>query len=239
MTRILVVEDDEQISLALQHGFEYEGYAVSLATDGEAAIRQFDRIRPDLVILDLMLPRRSGLEVCDELRQRPESVPIIMLSARGQEIDKIRGLRAGADDYVTKPFSFLELLARVEAVLRRSSPGEEGELDRELVIGALVVDVPRCEAMRDGEPVEISPRELDLLCYFARHPDRVLTREQLLHSVWGYDQAPRTRTVDMHIAKLRKKVEPEPTHPRVLLTVHGRGYRYRPGRRSGAPRPRG
>jgi two-component system alkaline phosphatase synthesis response regulator PhoP len=227
---VLIVEDDEAMSVALKDGFRSEGYAVRAARDGEAGLRAAREEPPDLMILDVMLPRMTGLDVCRELRAKGSAVPIIMLTARGQEIDKVVGLRTGADDYVAKPFGFMELIARAEALLRRTggkrSPGP-------LRLGELVVDFQKHEAHRvspgdgaeGGRPVELSAREFRMLAYFASRRGEVVTREALLDSVWDYRATPITRTVDMHIAKLRKKIEPDPREPVFLITVHGLGYK--------------
>ena len=220
---VLIVEDDEAMAVALCDGFRYEGYRVTTAGDGEAAVRMVESETPDLVILDVMLPRASGFDVCKILRGRGDGTPIILLTARGQEIDKVLGLKLGADDYVTKPFSFMELLARAEAVLRRSAGRVgDGELCR---VGEVEVDFRRHEASRDGEAVTLSAREFELLRYLHHHRGRVVTREELLDAVWGYDAIPFTRTVDVHVAKLRKKIEESPAHPRHLVTVHRVGYK--------------
>jgi two-component system alkaline phosphatase synthesis response regulator PhoP len=224
---VLVVEDDEAMALALRDGFASEGDQVQWARDGSAGLELASSHAADILILDVMLPKLSGLDVCRRLRRDGNNVPIIMLTARGQEIDRVVGLRAGADDYVTKPFSFLELLARVEAVLRRSSPGRNGEggLGR-YVLGSVTLDFKRLEARRDGEAVELTPREFGLLRFFICHEGEVLTRDKLLDAVWGYQGSPLTRTVDTHIAKLRKKVEDNPNDPRHIVTVHRVGYKF-------------
>jgi DNA-binding response OmpR family regulator len=223
---VLIVEDDEAMSVALRDGFVYEGYAVTVAGDGEAGLRLAREATPDLVVLDVMLPRMNGLDVCRRLRGDGSAVPIIMLTARGQEADKVRGLKLGADDYVTKPFGFLELLARVEAVLRRCGPPESAGGSRGVHrLGELEIDFRRHEARRAGCPLDLTAREFQLLAYFLRHRGEVVTREALLEQVWGYQQTPLTRTVDMHIAKLRKKIEPDPADPRLILTVHRLGYK--------------
>jgi len=224
-TKVLVVEDDEAMAVALRDGFSYEGYEVELARDGETGLAMAAETTPDLMILDVMLPRMSGLEVCKRLRGEGSGLPIIMLTARGQEIDKVLGLKLGADDYVTKPFSFMELMARVEAVLRRSAPA--GSLTRagSHSIGELEVDLDRHEATRGGAAVELTPREFRLLGYLIEHRGEVVTREQLLDAVWGYDTIPFTRTVDTHIAKLRKKIESDPSNPQQIVTVHRIGYK--------------
>jgi two-component system alkaline phosphatase synthesis response regulator PhoP len=221
--RVLIVEDDPAMALALQDGFRFEGYAVLMAADGAEGLRLAQRSEVDLVVLDLMLPRLDGLEVCRQLRAARSEVPILMLTARSQESDKVQGLRLGADDYVTKPFSFGELMARVEALLRRSRrPGEP----RSARFGDVEVDFQRLRATRDGVPLELSPREFALLaCLIARRGE-VVSREQILQVVWGYERLPFTRTVDMHIAKLRRKIEPDPAEPTLIVTVHGAGYRF-------------
>ncbi|HEX5759056.1 MAG TPA: response regulator transcription factor [Thermoanaerobaculia bacterium] len=224
MPSVLIVEDDEAMSVALRDGFEYEGYSVTLAKDGEAGLELATAGTPDLVVLDVMLPRMTGLDVCKQLRAGGSGVPIIMLTARGQEIDKVIGLKLGADDYVTKPFGFMELMARAEAVLRRAS-GQATALDG-YRFGELAVDFRRHEATKCGAPLELSPREFQLLAFFIQHRGEVVTRETLLDAVWDYNSIPFTRTVDMHIAKLRKKVEDEPGDPKWIVTVHRLGYKF-------------
>jgi two-component system alkaline phosphatase synthesis response regulator PhoP len=221
--RVLIVEDDPAMALALQDGFRFEGYAVLMAADGAEGLRLAQRSEVDLVVLDLMLPRLDGLEVCRQLRAARSELPILMLTARSQESDKVQGLRLGADDYVTKPFSFGELMARVEALLRRSRrPGAP----RSARFGDVEVDFQGLRATRAGAPLELSPREFALLaCLIARRGE-VVSREQILQVVWGYERLPFTRTVDMHIAKLRRKIEPDPAEPTLIVTVHGAGYRF-------------
>ena len=224
MRKVLIVEDDQAMAVALRDGFTYEGYAVQVARDGAAGLKLATERGLDLVILDVMLPRLSGLDVCRQLRGAGNNTPIIMLTARGQEIDKVLGLKTGADDYVTKPFSFLELMARVEAVLRRASkPAEQVESAE---FGDVVVNFKTFEALKAGRPLELSPREFKMMKYFAEHRGEVVTRDQLLDSVWGYDGLPLTRTVDMHIAKLRQKIEDTPGDPRHIITVHRVGYKF-------------
>jgi DNA-binding response OmpR family regulator len=224
MSKVLVVEDDEAMAVALQDGFIYEGHEVIRASDGEEGLRIAHEEAPDVMILDVMLPKMTGLEVCKRLRSEGSPLPIIMLTARGQEIDKVLGLKLGADDYVTKPFSFMELMARVEAVLRRSQP--HGPKHRSThQVGRVTVDLNRHEACRDGKPLDLTPREFRLLGYFIEHPGEVVSRDALLDAVWGYDSIPFTRTVDTHIAKLRKKIETDPSNPEHLITVHRMGYK--------------
>ncbi|MCH9646943.1 MAG: response regulator transcription factor [Deltaproteobacteria bacterium] len=224
--KVLIVEDDEAMTVALRDGFEYEGYQVLTAGDGKVGLNLAQEEGPDLILLDVMLPKMTGLDVCRDLRGKGVSTPIIMLTARGQEIDKVLGLRLGADDYVTKPFSFMELLARTEAVLRRCSrSGPEASLSR-FDFGDITIDFKSHEATKEGQPLDLSPREFQLMEFFLRHRGEVVTREQLLDSVWGYDTIPFTRTVDTHIAKLRKKIESSPSEPRFLITVHRVGYKF-------------
>ena len=224
MPKVLIVEDDDSMVAALRDGFEYEGYTVSLARDGAAGLRQATAESPELILLDVMLPKMSGLDVCREIRKAGNNVPIIMLTARGQEIDKVLGLKLGADDYVTKPFGFLELMARVEAVLRRAS-GRATRVDS-YRFGSIRADFKKGEVHKDGRLLDLTSRELRLLQYFIEHRGEVIGRDALLDAVWDYDSAPLTRTVDMHIAKLRKKIEDKGANPRYLVTVHGMGYKF-------------
>nr|XP_061806086.1 sensory transduction protein RegX3-like [Nerophis lumbriciformis] len=227
MSRILLVEDDEAMAVALQDGFRYEGHEVIRAADGEEGLTMAQQQQPQILILDVMLPKMTGLEVCKRLRAAGSRLPIIMLTARGQEIDKVLGLKLGADDYVTKPFSFMELMARVKAVLRRSAPDTPGAANQDSIyqLGEVTVDVARHEASKNGEPLELTPKEFRLLGFFIEHVGEVVSREDLLDAVWGYDTIPFTRTVDTHIAKLRKKIEDDPSDPRHLITVHRLGYK--------------
>jgi two-component system alkaline phosphatase synthesis response regulator PhoP len=228
MRKVLIVEDDPAMSVALRDGFEYEGYAVTLAQDGEAGLRLATAELPDLILLDVMLPRITGLDVCKTLRGDGNRVPIIMLTARGQEIDKVLGLKLGADDYVTKPFGFMELMARVEAVLRRCASSAEApppQLET-YRFGDVTLDFRAHEAWKGGKTIDLSPREFQLLGFFIQHRGEVVTREKLLDTVWDYNAIPFTRTVDMHIAKLRKKIEDNPADPRHVITVHRLGYKF-------------
>jgi DNA-binding response OmpR family regulator len=224
MTRILIVEDEPNMVAGLRDNFEFEGYDVITAPDGVAGLERALTEDPDLVILDVMMPRMSGLDVCKQLKTKRPSVPIIMLTARGQEVDKVVGLELGADDYVTKPFSIRELLARVKAVLRRSTtaPREQEKYS----FGEVEVDLKSCQVSRLGKELEFSSKEFELLKYFLCHPGEALSRDRLLEDVWGYDRFPTTRTVDAHIVRLRQKVEPRPEEPRFILTVHGTGYKF-------------
>jgi DNA-binding response OmpR family regulator len=223
-TRILIVEDEPAMVAGLRDNFEYEGYDVISAADGAAGLERALTDNPDLVVLDVMMPQMSGLDVCKRLKAERPSLPIIMLTARGQEIDKVVGLELGADDYVTKPFSIRELMARVKAVLRRASPQAPApEIYR---FSDVEVNVRSNEVLRAGTPVDLSAKEFALLAYFVAHPAETLTRDRLLDAVWGYENYPNTRTVDTHIVHLRQKIEPNPEEPRFILTVHGSGYKF-------------
>lgn len=224
MRKVLIVEDDEAMSVALRDGLEYEGYSVNLATDGETGLRLATAETPDLILLDVMLPKITGLDICKKLRGDGNGVPIIMLTARGQEIDKVLGLKLGADDYITKPFGFMELMARVEAVLRRCA-GQAAPVET-YRFGDVVLDFKAHEGRKDGKLLDLSPREFQLLAFFIQHRGEVVTREKLLDTVWDYNAIPFTRTVDMHIAKLRKKIEDNPSDPRYIVTVHRLGYKF-------------
>ncbi len=224
MPRVLIIEDDPSMAVALRDGFEYEGYSVDVAEDGVTGLRLASEQAWDLIILDVMLPALSGLDLCKQLRARGNEVPIIMLTARGQEMDKVLGLKLGADDYVTKPFSFVELMARVEAVLRRAT--RRAESVRTYAFGDITLDFEKLEATKGGQPLELSHREFEILKYLIEHRGDVVTRDQLLNAVWGYEDFPFTRTVDMHIAKLRKKIEDNPGAPRYIITVHRLGYKF-------------
>jgi len=224
MPRVLIVEDDEAMAVALRDGFTYEGYDVRVAMDGAEGLRLAEDGEQDLIILDVMLPKMSGLDVCKRIRRNGSKVPVIMLTARGQEIDKVLGLKTGADDYITKPFSFLELMARVEAVLRRTSG--YGDSADTYQFGSVVVDFKRSEVRKGDETLVLSPREYKLLRFLIDHRGEVVTRERLLDAVWGYENVPFTRTVDMHIAKLRKKIEDRPHDPEFVVTVHRVGYKF-------------
>ncbi len=222
MTRILIVEDDASLALALEDDLKLEGYEVEVVADGESAIRRAKEGSFDLMLLDVMMPRKDGFEVCRELRRAALQIPIVLLTAKVQESDKILGLELGADDYVTKPFSPRELRARIKAVLRRTT-GEQPEL---FAFGDVEVDFGRCEVRRAGAPVGVTALEFELLSTFIRLRGRALTRDRLLNEVWGQDVVVTDRVVDTHIANLRKKIEPEPAEPRYLVSVRGTGYRF-------------
>jgi two-component system, OmpR family, alkaline phosphatase synthesis response regulator PhoP len=218
--RILLVEDEESLILTLQDRLESDGYAVTVARDGETALDDGSRNGDDCIVLDVSLPRKNGFDVCRDLRARGVQTPILMLTARGQTIDKVLGLKLGADDYLTKPFEMAELLARIEALLRRARNLVANSADA-YAFGDVEVDFRRAEVLRARVPIEISALELKLLRYLIEHRGAVLSRDELLGKVWGYDAMPVTRTVDVHIASLRQKLGAE-----WILTVHGMGYKF-------------
>lgn len=228
--KILVVEDEKALQETLAYNLEHEGYEVTVAGDGETAIEKARALHPDLLVLDIMLPGKDGFEVCRILRQEMNT-PILMLTARDDEIDRVVGLEVGADDYMTKPFSMRELMARVKAMLRRvrlirqevkvvEPPSEQ------LNFGNLTIDLKRREANLNNKPLDLKPKEYDLLLYFLEHPSRALSRDTLLEQVWGWDFSGDSRTVDVHIRWLREKIEETPSEPKRLVTVRGAGYRF-------------
>ncbi|MDA2927192.1 response regulator transcription factor [Acidobacteria bacterium AH-259-G07] len=223
MSRILVVEDDPAILRGLTDNLQYESHEVLTATDGETGYGLIRQKNPDLVILDLMLPKLSGYELCRRVRAEGVSTPILMLTAKGEEVDRVRGLDLGADDYVTKPFSVPELLARVRAILRRARSTET--LPAQLCFDDVVVDFQRYEARKSDKPLKMVRKEFGILRLLAARAGQVVTREELLDQVWGYENYPSTRTVDNHIASLRAKLEQDPSQPCYLITVHGVGYK--------------
>ncbi|WP_445489223.1 response regulator YycF [Niallia sp. 03133] len=225
--KILVVDDEKPIADILQFNLKKEGFEVYCAYDGNAAIEKVEEIQPDLVLLDIMLPQRDGMEVCREIRKKYE-MPIIMLTAKDSEIDKVLGLELGADDYVTKPFSTRELIARVKANLRRhqqvpSSLEEENETN-EIEVGSLIIHPDAYIVSKRGEMIELTHREFELLHYLAKHIGQVMTREHLLQTVWGYDYYGDVRTVDVTVRRLREKIEDNPSHPTWIVTRRGVGY---------------
>jgi DNA-binding response OmpR family regulator len=224
--KILVVEDDLNLMSTLEYNLRKEGYDVIKAADGAEAVEAARTGKPNLIVLDVMLPRLSGLEVCRILRKEM-TVPILMLTARTEEIDKILGLEIGADDYMTKPFSMRELMARIRAMLRRaemSAPQSADEMEN-LKVGYLSIDIGRHQAYCKDVPLELTPKEYDLLVFLARNRGLVFSRERLLEKVWGYDYAGTTRSVDVHVRWLRQKIEADPGNPKLLLTVRGAGYK--------------
>ena len=222
---ILVVDDEPTLRETLAEALDADGFRVLTAADGREALSRFREYHPDLVVLDLMLPELSGIEVCRIIRAE-SGVPIVMLTAKSSELDKVVGLELGADDYVTKPFSLRELGARIRALLRRTEQLAEAPMPP-VELGALTVDLVGHRLLHDGERVPLKPRVFELLAYLLRHPGQVLTREQLLEHVWGYDYAGETRTVDVHVHWLRAAIEPEPAEPIYLHTVRGVGYVFR------------
>ena len=223
--RLLLVEDEPGLQLTLSDRLSAEGYSVETAGDGDTAIRRAGGEPFDIIVLDVMLPGRDGFDVARTLRQQGVATPILMLTARTLVVDRVVGLKLGADDYLTKPFDTMELLARLEALLRRA-PASSGVALERYQFGDVVVDVRRAEVTRDGQPLELSAKEFQLLRYFIEHRGTTLSREALLQDVWGYTAMPSTRTVDVHVAWLRQKLEPNPRVPQFILTVHGMGYKF-------------
>jgi DNA-binding response OmpR family regulator len=224
MTKVLVVEDDPGILRTVADNLRFERYDVITATDGEAAYALHRREQPDLIVLDLMIPRLSGLDLCRRLRAEAVQVPVLMLTARGEEADRVRGLDLGGDDYVTKPFSVAELMARVRALLRRAAAASGAA--ETLSFGEAQIDFRRYVAQMRGRPVEMTRKEFALLRFLASREDVVVTRDEILNKVWGFEAYPLTRTVDNHISSLRAKLEADPAHPVHIQTVHGVGYKF-------------
>ncbi len=225
MKRILLIEDEPGLVLTLTDRLVSEGYTVESATDGEAGLEQALNNPYALILLDVMLPKKNGFDVCRDLRQQRITTPILMLTARGQVPDKVVGLKLGADDYLTKPFEMIELLARIEALLRRTGSSPQHTPDT-YQFGSIRIDFRRAEVEREGEHIELSAKEYQLLRYFVEHAGAVLTRDELLNKVWDYAAMPTTRTVDVHVSWLRQKLEANPRRPQHILTVHGLGYKF-------------
>ena len=227
---ILVAEDDPNILTGLVDILESEGYKVATASNGEKALRLFEKERFDLILLDIMMPQISGYDVCKKIRSSDEDTPIIMLTAKGEEIDKVVGLQLGADDYISKPFGVHELLARIQAVLRRckrnNNHNSTPDVPDSFPFGGLIVDTKKFRMTSKNNNIDLSEREIMLLKYFYSHPNEVLSRDQLLNAVWGIDYYGTTRTLDQHIAQLRKKIEKDPSNPCLIKTVHRVGYRF-------------
>ena len=223
-SRILLVEDEPGVRLTVEDRLRSEGYEVESAADGDEGLKRATSERFDLLILDVMLPKRSGFDVCRDLRQQGVTTPVLMLTARTQVADRVVGLKLGADDYLVKPFAMAELLARVETRLRR--PTSHSDRPGAYRFGDVVVDFRRAEVEREGRPVSLSAKEFQLLRYFIENKGATVSRDELLDHVWGYDAMPSTRTVDVHVAWLRRKLEPNPRHPQFILTLHGLGYKF-------------
>ena len=223
--KILIIEDEADLVKGLTLNLVDEGYEVAWAADGREGLRRALEETPDLVILDIMLPGMNGLEVCRELRQQKSDVPVIMLTAKGGEVDKVVGLEIGADDYITKPFSVRELLARIRAHLRREKR-EPRHVAKTIVLGEVEIDFVHFKVRRRGSEADLTSLEVDILKYLIAHKGEVVSRDALLDKVWGYERFPTTRTIDNHILKLRKKIEEDPSRPRHILSVYGEGYRF-------------
>ena len=224
LKKILIIEDEENMVEGLRFNLEARDYMVIAALDGETGLKKAAGEQPDLVILDLMLPGLNGFDVCKRLKETQPDIPIIMLTAKSQESDIITGLDLGADDYITKPFSVLEVLARINALLRRSSP--HSTLPEVFRAGDLEIDFKKYQALKQGKPLELSPREFEILRYLLERKGEVVSRDDLLNQVWGYESYPDTRTIDAHIATLRKKIEEIPEKPALIITIHGKGYKF-------------
>jgi len=223
--KILIIEDEEDLVKGLKLNLSGEGYEVDWAYDGEEGLRKALDEAYDLIILDIMLPKMNGLDICRELRQKKINIPIVMLTAKGEEVDKVVGLEIGADDYITKPFSVRELLARIKAHLRREKR-EEKAVPKIYNFGDVEIDFARFKVIRRGKELDLTSLEMEILKYFISHKGEVVTRGTLLDKIWGYESYPTTRTIDNHILKLRKKIEENPSHPKYILSVYGEGYRF-------------
>jgi two-component system alkaline phosphatase synthesis response regulator PhoP len=223
--KILIIEDEEDLVKGLKLNLADEGYEVDWAFNGEEGLRKAIEEKPDLIILDIMLPKKNGLDVCRELRQKHVTVPIIMLTAKGEEIDKVVGLEIGADDYMTKPFSIRELLARIKAHLRREKRKAK-TIPQVYSLGDVEIDFTHFKVRHKDKQLDLTSIEVEILKYFIAHQVEVITREVLLDKIWGYEKYPTTRTIDNHILKLRKKIETDPSHPKYILSIYGEGYRF-------------
>ena len=223
--KILIIEDQEDLVKGLILNLEDEGYKVDYALDGKEGLGKALKEKPDLILLDIMLPGMNGLEICKELRQNKLDIPIVMLTAKGDEIDKVIGLEIGADDYISKPFSIRELLARVKAHLRRENRGGD-TISGVIELESIKIDFGQFKIIREGKEIGLTSLEVDVLRYLIGHNGKVVSRDDLLDKIWGYEKYPTTRTIDNHILKLRKKIEIDPNHPRHILTVYGGGYRF-------------
>lgn len=226
MKKILIVEDEVNMRLGLKDNLEFEGYEVETAEDGAEGLETATESAFDLIVLDVMMPKMSGFEVCKQLRAKGIATPIILLTAKGEEIDKVLGLELGADDYITKPFSLRELLARIKAILRRSETGvQKGSIDQPVQIGKIEVTFATYSVSCNGKDVQMSPKEIDVLRFLWENRNKAVSRDDLLNNIWGYDENPTTRTVDNFIVRIRQKIESDPNHPKIILTIHGVGYK--------------
>jgi DNA-binding response OmpR family regulator len=226
MIRILIVDDEPAMRMGLKDNLEFEGYEVDYAEDGQEGLEKITVNKYNLILLDVMMPKMSGLDVCRNIRKKGINTPVILLTAKGEEIDKILGLELGADDYVTKPFSLRELLARIKAILRRGDDSSSDSNSSEIVkIGRLDINFPSYNAFEDGTPVQLSHKEFEILHLLWNRKNTTVSRDDLLNEIWGYDETPTTRTVDNFMLRLRQKIEKDSNHPHVILTVHGIGYK--------------
>ncbi len=225
MYRILIVEDEQAMLMGLKDNLEFEGYAVDIADDGAKGFEMISKNEHDLVLLDVMLPNMSGFDICKNARKNGILTPIILLTAKGEEIDKVLGLEFGADDYITKPFSLRELLARVKALLRRTDLRKNAKEDKIIIIGNMEINFPNYEAWIEKQVIKMSHKEFEFLHYLWDQQNKVVSRDELLDNVWGTDYVPSSRTVDNFILKLRQKIEKDPNSPRIIITVHGVGYK--------------
>ncbi|MCU4175974.1 response regulator transcription factor [Carboxylicivirga sp. N1Y90] len=223
---ILIVEDEPDMQQGIKDNLEFEGYTVDAANDGDEALKKILHGHYDLILLDVMIPKVSGFDVCKQVRHKGIETPIIFLTAKGEEIDKVIGLESGGDDYMTKPFSLRELSARIKAVLRRFPNSKQEEKEALIKIGKLEVNFENYLAQCDGEAVKLTAKEFDILRYLLEHKNGTISRDSILDAIWGYDYQPTARTVDNFILKLRQKIEIDPNHPEILITVHGVGYRF-------------
>jgi DNA-binding response OmpR family regulator len=225
MPKILIVEDEPSMRMGLQDNLEFEGYETDTAEEGDVGLKKIIENRYDLVLLDVMLPNLSGFDICKTARKKGINTPIILLTAKGEEIDKVLGLELGADDYITKPFSLRELLARIKAVIRRGEGISADKTSNDIFIGKLQVNFTSYTAFEESTPVQLSHKEFEILHFLWKNRNRTVSREDLLTNIWGYDETPTTRTVDNFILKLRQKIEKDYNHPQIIITVHGIGYK--------------
>ena len=225
MKKILIVEDESNMLRGLQDNLEFEGYEVDLAEEGKTGLEKIQKNKYDLILLDVMLPHISGFDICKTVRKEGIYTPIILLTAKGEEIDKVRGLELGADDYITKPFSLRELIARIKAVLRRTESAQPDNANDECTIGKLYVNFRTYEATSEDQPVKMSAKEVEILKYLCNHKNQAVDRYDIMNEVWGVNNEITTRTVDNFILKLRQKIEADPNNPKKILTIHGVGYK--------------